>query len=43
MSSFREKFGIDRSDEIGRRLHDLATQFVHEVMPAEKKKEPVRS
>jgi nanoRNase/pAp phosphatase (c-di-AMP/oligoRNAs hydrolase) len=43
MSSFREKFGIDRSDQIGRRLHDLATQFVHEVVPAEKKKEPVRS
>jgi nanoRNase/pAp phosphatase (c-di-AMP/oligoRNAs hydrolase) len=43
MSSFRDKFGIDRSDEIGRRLHELATQFVHEVVPAEKKKEPVRS
>jgi len=39
MHAFRDKFGIGRADEIGRRLHELASQFLHEAAPPEKKKE----
>lgn len=43
MRAFREKFGDVNGDEIGVRLQELVTEFLHDAQIAEKKREPVRS
>jgi nanoRNase/pAp phosphatase (c-di-AMP/oligoRNAs hydrolase) len=43
MRAFREKFGELTGDEIGAKLQELVTQFLHDVPAADKKREPVRS
>src|SRR5436190_6689041 len=40
MRAFREKFGDLNGDEMGARLQELVSQFLHEVPAAEKKREP---
>jgi hypothetical protein len=40
MQAFREKFGDVPADEMGARLQELVTQFLHEGMALEKKREP---
>jgi hypothetical protein len=42
MRAFREKFGIVETDDIGGRLQELVSQFLHEAATAapEKKREP---
>jgi nanoRNase/pAp phosphatase (c-di-AMP/oligoRNAs hydrolase) len=40
---FREKFGGGSDQDVGRRLQDLAQQFLHEPAPPEKRREPVRA
>jgi nanoRNase/pAp phosphatase (c-di-AMP/oligoRNAs hydrolase) len=39
MRAFREKFGDVPAEEIGRRLHELVAQFLHEAPPVEKRRE----
>jgi nanoRNase/pAp phosphatase (c-di-AMP/oligoRNAs hydrolase) len=39
MRAFREKFGEAPAEQIGRRLHELVEQFLHEAAPVEKKRE----
>jgi hypothetical protein len=41
MRAFREKFGALTADAISAKLQELAAQFLHEVPPADKKREPV--
>jgi hypothetical protein len=43
ISAFREKFGMIDADEIGQRLQELVSHFLHEAPLAEKKRETVRS
>jgi len=44
MQAFREKFGDPGSPgDIGARLQELVTEFLHESQAVEKKREPVRS
>src|SRR5438105_15440236 len=40
MAAFREKFGDPTADEVGVRLQELVTQFLHEAQAPEKKREP---
>ena len=39
MRAFREKFGDAPAEDIGRRLHELVAQFLHEAPPVEKRRE----
>lgn len=43
LSAFREKFGVLQSDQINEKIQELATLFLHEHAPAERRKEPVRA
>jgi nanoRNase/pAp phosphatase (c-di-AMP/oligoRNAs hydrolase) len=40
MRAFREKFGDLSGEQVGARLQELVSQFLHEVPAAEKKREP---
>ncbi|MGE3955991.1 MAG: bifunctional oligoribonuclease/PAP phosphatase NrnA [Vicinamibacterales bacterium] len=42
MRAFRDKFGVDGGDEIGPRLQELVSQFLHEAAATERRKEAVR-
>jgi nanoRNase/pAp phosphatase (c-di-AMP/oligoRNAs hydrolase) len=42
MAAFRDKFAITTVEDISRRLHEMAAQFVRETAPADKKREAVR-
>src|SRR3989454_2246206 len=39
MQAFRDKFGELTAEDVGVRLQELVTQFLHEVQPPEKKRE----
>jgi hypothetical protein len=39
MRAFREKFGDLTADDIGPKLQELVTQFLHEAPAVEKKRE----
>ncbi len=44
MRAFRDKFGIDGTDEVSARLQEMVAQFLHEAAPTtDKRREPVRS
>src|SRR5215210_3285153 len=38
--AFREKFGVVETDDIGRRIQELVSQFLHEPSAVDKKREP---
>jgi nanoRNase/pAp phosphatase (c-di-AMP/oligoRNAs hydrolase) len=43
LASFRQKYGNLQGDEINDKILELATTFLHEHVPAEKKRETVRA
>lgn len=43
LKAFREKFGEVDADNVGRQLHDLVSQFLHETPAPDRKRETVRS
>jgi nanoRNase/pAp phosphatase (c-di-AMP/oligoRNAs hydrolase) len=41
LRAFREKYGVGTTDEIGPKLQEMVSQFLHEVTPSERKREAV--
>ncbi len=43
LHAFREKYGVGDTNEIGARLQELMSQFLHEAPAAERKREPAKA
>jgi nanoRNase/pAp phosphatase (c-di-AMP/oligoRNAs hydrolase) len=43
LQAFREKYGVGNADEIGPKLQEMVSQFLHEAAASDKKREAVKT